>query len=100
VKKKKHKLILVAFLLLFSGYVFVKNITYKVPFRADLEFTHQKFIRKMPHTLRFADEQVHFKSPDAYRHFYQELKYHTRNDAYTRQALRNAGKWSINFPTI
>jgi membrane-bound lytic murein transglycosylase D len=96
-KKKKLKLLLVGFILLFSGYIFYKNITYGITFSAESERRHQRFIKRLPKDLTFAGETVHFKTKNAYRNFYTELIYHTRNDAHTRQALKNAGHW---FPVI
>jgi membrane-bound lytic murein transglycosylase D len=96
-RKKKLKLVLVGFILLFSGYILIKNITYGIYFVPELERKHQRFIRKLPADLTFAGEEVHFKNKEAYRHFYRELLYRTRNNAHTRQSLRNAGIW---FPVI
>lgn len=96
-KKKKLKLVLVGFILLFSGYIFYKNITYGIPFVSEYELQHQRFIKRMPEKLFFAGEVVEFKTKESYRNFYRELIYHTRKDAHTRQALKNAGYW---FPVI
>jgi len=96
-KKKKLKLLLVGIILLFTGYIFYKNITYGISFVPKNEKRHQRFIPKLPKDLSFAGEAVHFKTKESYRNFYSELIYHTRNDAHTRQALRNAGYW---FPVI
>ncbi len=51
----------------------------------------------MPQNLTFAGEIVQFKTKDAYKNYYRELKQRTRNSAATRQAIRNAGYW---FPVI
>lgn len=96
-KKKKLKLLLVGFILLFSGYIFYKNITYGITFSPESERRHQRFLKKLPKDLSFAGETVHFKTKASYKNFYTELIYHTRNDAHTRQALKNAGHW---FPVI
>jgi membrane-bound lytic murein transglycosylase D len=96
-KKKRLQLILVGFILLFSGYIFYKNITYGVSFVADTELLHQRRIYKMPKKLFFADEVVQFKTSIAYKNYYREVKLRTKNSAATRQAIRNAGYW---FPVI
>jgi len=96
-KKKKLKLVLVGFILLFSGYIFYKNITYGISYVPESEIHTQRFIKKLPQDLTFAGEVVHFKNKESYKHFYRELVSRTSNGAYTRQSLRNAGVW---FPVI
>jgi membrane-bound lytic murein transglycosylase D len=96
-RKKKLKLLLVGFILLFSGYIFYKNITYGITFSPDSELRYQRFIKKLPQDLTFAGEVVHFKNKESYKHFYRELISRTSNGAYSRQSLRNAGIW---FPVI
>jgi membrane-bound lytic murein transglycosylase D len=96
-KKKKLKLLLVGFILLFSGFIFYKNITYGISFSSESERTHQRFIKKLPKDLHFAGEEVHFKTRTAYKNYYRELVSRTSNGAYTRISLRNAGIW---FPVI
>jgi len=96
-KNKKPKLVLTVILLLFSGYLFYKNITFETIYVPEAESLHQKHIKKLPRNLSFAGEEVHFKNKEAYKHFYKELYYRTRPNAYTHQALRNAGRW---FPVI
>lgn len=96
-RKKKLKLLLVGFILLFSGYIFYKNITYGITFSPDSELRYQRYIKKLPEDLTFAGEVVHFKNRESYKHFYRELVSRTSNGAYTRQSLRNAGIW---FPVI
>lgn len=88
---------MVGFILLFSGYIFYKNITYGIYFKPESELHTQRFIYKLPDDLNFAGEPVHFKNKESYRHFYRELISRTSKGAYTKQSLRNAGIW---FPVI
>ncbi len=96
-KKKKVKLILVGIIFLFSGYLLFISISYENNFVHSQELLHQKFLPRLPYDLSFAGEVVHFKNEEAYRNFYSELRYHTRNESSTRYALKNAGIW---FPII
>ncbi len=96
-RKKKLKLLLVGFILLFSGYIFYKNITYGISFTPESERHYQRFIKRLPDDLTFAGETVHFKNKEAYTHFYRELVSRTSKGPYTQQSLRNAGIW---FPVI
>ncbi len=96
-RKKKLKLVLVGFILLFSGYIFYKNITYGISFVPSSELHYQRYLKKLPQDLTFAGEAVHFKNKESYNHFYRELISRTSKGAYTQQSLRNAGIW---FPVI
>ncbi len=96
-RKKKLKLLLVGFILLFSGFIFYKNITYGIPFVSKSELRHQRFLKKLPESNTFAGEKVHFKTRESYKNYYRELISRTSNGGYTKFSLRNAGIW---FPVI
>ena len=96
-RKKKLKLLLVGFILLFSGFIFYKNITYGIYFASNKELKHQRFLKKLPESNTFAGEPVHFKTKESYRNYYRELVSRTSNGAYTKFSLKNAGIW---FPVI
>lgn len=54
---------------------------------------HQRVITKVPDSIEFAGEKVHFKTIDSYRHFYRELKLNTKNNSSTRLLMRDASIW-------
>ena len=96
-RKKKLKLLLVGFILLFSGFIFYKNITYGVSFVSLSEMKNQHFLKKLPESNLFAGEEVHFKTKESYKNYYRELVSRTSNGGYTKFSLKNAGIW---FPII
>ena len=81
------------FCLLF-GYTVVKTKREKgINYFPKLEARHQIYILKLPETITFAGEKVHFKTPSSYQRFDRELKHNTRKNSSTRLLLRNVRVW-------
>lgn len=59
----------------------------------DYQDRHQRLISKVPDSVQFAGEKVHFKTIDAYQHFYRELRLNTKNNSSTRLLMRDACIW-------
>lgn len=62
-------------------------------FSLEYQDRHQRLITKVPDSVEFAGEKVHFKTIDAYQHFYRELKLNTKNNSSTRLLMRDAAIW-------
>lgn len=76
-----------------SGYTLFHSLSFRIPYLPKAEKTVQKRIAKMPDSLIFANEKVHFKNEDNYRQFYKEYKYRTARNASTINSLRKSAAW-------
>jgi membrane-bound lytic murein transglycosylase D len=62
-------------------------------FSLEYQDRHQRLITKVPDSVEFAGEKVHFKTIDSYQHFYRELTLNTKNNSSTRLLMRDAAIW-------
>jgi membrane-bound lytic murein transglycosylase D len=75
------------------GYVAFILLKDTSDFSLEYQDRHQRLITKVPDSVEFAGEKVHFKTIDSYQHFYRELKLNTRNNSSTRLLMRDATIW-------
>jgi membrane-bound lytic murein transglycosylase D len=84
--------------LVLSGLILIGYVVF-ILFKDTSDFSlayqdrHQRLISKVPDSLEFAGEKVHFKTIDSYQHFYRELKLNTKNNSSTRLLMRDATIW-------
>ncbi len=83
-----------------SGYILYHSLSFSLPYKQEQELAFQHKIAKLPDSLVFADELVHFKTTDAYKQFYKEYKYRTARNASTISTLRKAAIWLPFFSDI
>jgi hypothetical protein len=83
-----------------SGYTLYHSLSFSLPYRPEVEISVQKKIAKLPDSLKFANETVHFKTVDSYRQFYKEYKYRTARNASTISTLRKAAVWLPFFSKL
>lgn len=96
--KVKIFIILSGLILLgYVGYVFFSD---SYNFSREYQDRHQQVIAKVPDSIKFAGEKVHFKTIDAYRHFYRELKLNTKNNSSTRLLMKDASIWLPQMHSI
>lgn len=84
-------------LLAYVAYVFFSDSD---NFSRAYQDRHQILISKVPDSIKFAGEKVHFKTIDAYRHFYRELKLNTKNNSSTRLLMKDASIWLPQMEAI
>ncbi len=91
--KKRIRIIFfstVALLFLFVLFTAIQKDRY---FLLHREYRHQSFNEKIPINNIFANEIVHFKNQDAYKAFFNELKYNTQKNKSTTLLLKDAMIW-------
>jgi membrane-bound lytic murein transglycosylase D len=91
--KKKLSISFLWLIVSYSGYTYYKSLTDKVLFVPGHQLRHQTLINKIPNDLSFAGEKVHFKDPDDYKNFYNELKINTSQNSSTRLLMMNTRIW-------
>ncbi|HXA01194.1 MAG TPA: lytic transglycosylase domain-containing protein [Cytophagaceae bacterium] len=91
--KKKLSISFLWLIISYSGYTYYKSLTDKALFVPSHQLRHQKLISRIPDDLSFAGERVHFKDPDDYRNFYNELKINTSQNSSTRLLMMNTRIW-------
>jgi membrane-bound lytic murein transglycosylase D len=79
--------------LILIGYVAFILFKDTSDFSLEYQDRHQHLISKVPDSVEFAGEKVHFKTIDSYQHFYRELKLNTKNNSSTRLLMRDAAIW-------
>jgi len=79
--------------LILIGYVAFVLFKDTSDFSLEYQDRHQSLITKVPDSVEFAGEKVHFKTIDSYQHFYRELKLNTKNNSSTRLLMRDAAIW-------
>lgn len=82
------------------GYVLYALFGDSYNFTREYQDRHQEIIAKVPDSITFAGEKVHFKTIDSYRHFYRELKLNTKNNSSTRLLLKDASLWLPQMEAI
>lgn len=91
--KKRIRIIFfstIALLFLFVLFTAIQKDRY---FLLHREYRHQTYNEKIPLNNIFANEIVHFKNQNAYKAFFNELKYNTQKNKSTTLLLKDAMIW-------
>jgi membrane-bound lytic murein transglycosylase D len=91
--KKKLSILFLLVIVAYSGYTYYKSLTDRALFVPGHQLRHQALITKIPDDLSFAGEKVHFKDPEDYKRFYNEININTSQNSSTRLLMRNTRIW-------
>jgi membrane-bound lytic murein transglycosylase D len=91
--RKKLSISFLWLIVAYSGYSYYKSLSDKALFVPSHQLRHQMLISKIPDDLSFAGEKVHFKDPEDYKNFYNELKINTTQNSSTRLLMMNTRIW-------